>query len=174
MCGESDVNHGADICTSQEESAEISMIGDRLREERERLGLNQPDFAAAAGAAKRTLIEWEKGSTSPTAVQLSALSKVGVDVLYVVTGSRPITSYGTSSLPAAATGGGTVTAFPVSESGGMTWQEVLVVVLDAIYTAKKVLPAKTVIALVDAAMAVQRAGIPVNKSAVVEQLRQVK
>ncbi len=64
------------------------MIGERIKEERERLGMTQPEFAAAAGAAKRTLIEWEKGSTSPTAVQLSALVVAGVDALYILTGQR--------------------------------------------------------------------------------------
>jgi transcriptional regulator with XRE-family HTH domain len=64
------------------------LIGGRLRDERRRLGLNQPDFAAIAGASKRTVIEWEKGSTSPSSVQLSALSGVGVDIVYVVTGAR--------------------------------------------------------------------------------------
>ena len=62
------------------------MIGVRLKEERERLGMTQPAFAEAAGAAKRTLIEWEKGTTSPSSVQLSALSVIGVDVYYVLTG----------------------------------------------------------------------------------------
>lgn len=62
------------------------MIGVRLKEERERLGLTQPAFAEAAGAAKRTLIEWEKGTTSPNSVQLSALAAIGVDVYYVLTG----------------------------------------------------------------------------------------
>lgn len=64
------------------------MICDRLKEERERLGMTQPVFAAAAGAAKRTLIEWEKGATSPSAVQLLALQGIGVDVVYVLTGER--------------------------------------------------------------------------------------
>jgi transcriptional regulator with XRE-family HTH domain len=64
------------------------MIGERLRQERERLGLTQPAFADAAGAAKRTLIDWEKGVSSPTAVQLGALAAVGADVLYIVTGQR--------------------------------------------------------------------------------------
>lgn len=63
-------------------------IGERLKEERERLGLSQPAFAAVAGAAKRTLIDWEKGATSPSAVQLAALSAIGVDVLYILTGQR--------------------------------------------------------------------------------------
>lgn len=64
------------------------MIGERIKEERDRLGLNQPDFAEIAGAKKRTLIEWEKGSTSPTAVQLSALYAAGVDTHYILTGQR--------------------------------------------------------------------------------------
>lgn len=62
------------------------MIGSRLKEERERLGYTQPQFAELAGAKKRTLIDWEKGVSSPTAVQLSALAEIGVDVLYVITG----------------------------------------------------------------------------------------
>ena len=64
------------------------MIDVRLKEERERLGLSQPLFAQAAGAAKRTLADWEKGVSSPTAVQLSALAKIGADVLYILTGQR--------------------------------------------------------------------------------------
>lgn len=64
------------------------MIGDRLKAERERLGLTQPAFAEIADAKKRTLIDWEKGVSSPTAVQLSALAAAGVDVLFVLTGQR--------------------------------------------------------------------------------------
>lgn len=64
------------------------MINERLKSERERLGLTQPVFAEIAGASKRTLIDWEKGVSSPTAVQLSTLASAGVDVLFVVTGQR--------------------------------------------------------------------------------------
>lgn len=64
------------------------MIGARIKEERARLDLNQPEFGAIAGASKRTVIEWEKDNSSPTAVQLSALSEAGVDVNYVITGIR--------------------------------------------------------------------------------------
>ena len=67
------------------------MIHERMKEERQRLGFTQPDFAAVAGSAKRTLIDWEKGVSSPTAVQLSAFSGIGVDVLYVLTGVRSST-----------------------------------------------------------------------------------
>jgi transcriptional regulator with XRE-family HTH domain len=61
---------------------------DRLKEERERLGFTQPVFAAQAETKKGSIINWEKGASSPTAVQLEALSKIGVDVQYVVTGQR--------------------------------------------------------------------------------------
>ncbi|MBK5142991.1 helix-turn-helix transcriptional regulator [Budviciaceae bacterium BWR-B9] len=64
------------------------MISDRLKNERERLRLTQPEFAEASGVSKRTVIEWEKGNTSPNAVQLSSLSGVGVDVQYVLTGEK--------------------------------------------------------------------------------------
>ena len=63
-------------------------IGKRLREERTRLGYSQPDFASLIGSTKKTQIEWEADRTSPTAVQLSALSNVGADVLYILTGER--------------------------------------------------------------------------------------
>lgn len=69
------------------------MIGERLKEERERLGYTQPAFAENAGAKKRTLIDWEKNVSSPTAVQLSALTSIGVDVMYVLTGQRTNMEY---------------------------------------------------------------------------------
>ncbi|WP_154662585.1 helix-turn-helix domain-containing protein [Solimonas flava] len=69
-------------------SADIRPTGERLREERTRLGLSQPAFGEIAGAAKRTVIDWEKGVSSPTVMQLSALMAAGVDALYVLTGVR--------------------------------------------------------------------------------------
>lgn len=69
-------------------SDENSPIGPRIKSERLRLGLPQPDFAEKAHASKRALIEWEKGNTHPDANQLAALEAIGVDVLYVITGRR--------------------------------------------------------------------------------------
>ncbi|MBD9530941.1 helix-turn-helix transcriptional regulator [Comamonas sp. CMM01] len=63
-------------------------IGDRLREERDRLGLSQPNFAALAGTTKQTLFSWETGKTAPDGFQLAAFAAAGVDVLYVITGER--------------------------------------------------------------------------------------
>lgn len=64
------------------------MIGNRLKEERKRLGYNQEDFAAVAGITRRPYAEWEASKTFPNAEQLAALSSVGADVQYIVTGAR--------------------------------------------------------------------------------------
>ena len=61
-------------------------IGDRLKEERERLGLNQTELAAVAGASKNSQYNYEKGERSPDAAYLAAVAEKGVDILYVVTG----------------------------------------------------------------------------------------
>lgn len=61
-------------------------IGDRLKEERSRLGLSQTDLGAAGGVGKTTQINYEKGAGSPDAKYLSAVASLGVDILYVVTG----------------------------------------------------------------------------------------
>jgi transcriptional regulator with XRE-family HTH domain len=63
-------------------------IGERLREERERLGFNQPAFAGFAETTKQTLFSWETGNSSPKADQLEKLAERGVDVYYVLTGQR--------------------------------------------------------------------------------------
>lgn len=63
-------------------------VADRFKSERERLALTQPRVAELTGVGKTTVINWEKALSSPTAVQLSALAEIGLDVLYVVTGQR--------------------------------------------------------------------------------------
>lgn len=63
-------------------------IADRLKEERERLGLSQTAFGQLGGAGKTTVIAWERGSAFPNAAFLALLAEHGLDVAYVVTGSR--------------------------------------------------------------------------------------
>lgn len=67
-------------------------IGERLKEERVRLGYNQTDFAAIAGVAKTSQFNYEKGERSPDAEYLAATAAIGLDVLYVVTGVRTPTA----------------------------------------------------------------------------------
>ncbi|MCP5016069.1 MAG: helix-turn-helix transcriptional regulator [Ketobacter sp.] len=60
----------------------------RLKEERQRLGYTQSDFAALVGASKRTQIGWEQGRSFPDASALEKWAAHEVDVHYVVTGFR--------------------------------------------------------------------------------------
>lgn len=64
------------------------MIGERLKSERMRLGAVQDGFAQTAGVSRRTVLAWEKGEQTPSAEFLAKLAVAGVDVLYVVTGTR--------------------------------------------------------------------------------------
>ncbi|HTF98655.1 MAG TPA: helix-turn-helix transcriptional regulator [Cellvibrio sp.] len=63
-------------------------IGDRLREERERLGFSQSAFAGLAETTKKSQIDYEKGITFPKANYLEVIAKVGADIQFIVTGMR--------------------------------------------------------------------------------------
>ena len=63
-------------------------IGERLKEERKRLGLNQTQFADVAGVQISAQTNYETGKRSPDAAYLTALAAAGVDILYVLTGQR--------------------------------------------------------------------------------------
>jgi len=62
--------------------------GERLREERERLGWSQTTLAEYGATNLRTVGAWERGETSPNGVRLMKLAAAGVDVVYVLTGRR--------------------------------------------------------------------------------------
>lgn len=66
----------------------MSNIGMRLIEEREKKGLTQTEFGLLAGVTKKTQIRYEKELSSPNAEYLTALLAHGVDILYLLTGSR--------------------------------------------------------------------------------------
>ncbi|MFT4191658.1 MAG: helix-turn-helix transcriptional regulator [Comamonas sp.] len=63
-------------------------IGERLKEERERLGLSQEKFGALGGVLKRAQINYEKDERHPDSAYLSAIAAAGADVLFVLTGER--------------------------------------------------------------------------------------
>lgn len=67
-------------------SAESS-IHERLKEERQRLGLSQEKAASLCGAAKRTIAGWEKEVQIP-AEKLALLMSAGFDAGYVLDGVR--------------------------------------------------------------------------------------
>ncbi|PIV87604.1 MAG: transcriptional regulator [Hydrogenophilales bacterium CG17_big_fil_post_rev_8_21_14_2_50_63_12] len=63
-------------------------IGERLKEERDRLGLNQTDFAAIGGIGRKTQFNYESGERAPDGAYLAAIATAGADVLYILTGQR--------------------------------------------------------------------------------------
>lgn len=66
----------------------MDSIGRRLKEERKRLGYNQTDFASQGGVQKNAQSNYESDVRQPDAGYLAAIAAVGVDIAYVVTGSR--------------------------------------------------------------------------------------
>ncbi len=76
-----------------------TFFGERLRAERERLGLSQPDMAALGGVKPRTYQDWERGVAVVSAEFLSVANAHGLDSSYVITGQR---STGALSGPAPA------------------------------------------------------------------------
>jgi len=65
----------------------MSNFHDRLREERERLGMTQAALGELGGIKKGTQHAYENGSRVPDADYLGRIAVGGVDVSYVVLGS---------------------------------------------------------------------------------------
>lgn len=63
-----------------------STIGDRLREERDRIGLSQAAFAKEAGASRNSQVNYEANKSNPGAAYWTAIATfLKVDVQYVLT-----------------------------------------------------------------------------------------
>lgn len=63
-------------------------ISERIREERERLGIGQRELVERAGLKIRTYANYELGETTPTADAIIKLGDAGIDVMYLLTGRR--------------------------------------------------------------------------------------
>ncbi|KRC32041.1 MULTISPECIES: helix-turn-helix transcriptional regulator [unclassified Lysobacter] len=59
--------------------------GDRLRQERKRLGLTQQQMADIGGVRKQAQLKYEAGQSSPNAEYLALVQMHGVDVQFVLT-----------------------------------------------------------------------------------------
>lgn len=66
----------------------MSTLGSRLREERERKGLNQTEFAALASGSRGAQATYERDEKIPGGAYLMGLAAAGVDILYVLTGQK--------------------------------------------------------------------------------------
>lgn len=67
----------------------ISLTGQRLKEEREALGLSQAEAAAAASVTREHWGRCERGVAIPGGEMLAGFSIAGGDIVYVLTGVRP-------------------------------------------------------------------------------------
>lgn len=63
-------------------------FGERLREERKRLGLSQDEFAERAGIKRLAQLQYEKEVREPRTSYLAALGALGVSLSYVLFGEK--------------------------------------------------------------------------------------
>ena len=73
---------------SSNKSEYLTILGDRLAKERSRCGHTQKSVADELDITARTQIKYEIGETAPDAYYLHGLSAIGIDVTYVLTGTR--------------------------------------------------------------------------------------
>lgn len=66
----------------------MSTFSSRLREERQRLGLNQTELAELAGVQKGAQVNYESGKRAPDTNYMTAILAAGADVNYILTGQR--------------------------------------------------------------------------------------
>lgn len=72
----------------------LEPVGDRLREERIRLGIDQRSFGPLGGVNRNSQINYEAGRTPCNVEYLLKLAAHGVDIGYVLTGQRSDSSLG--------------------------------------------------------------------------------
>lgn len=65
-------------------------IGNRLKEERERLGYSEIQIAQLLGIPIDAYIRFEEGLADPGIYRMPRLSSIGFDVLYIITEERHI------------------------------------------------------------------------------------
>jgi transcriptional regulator with XRE-family HTH domain len=67
-------------------------VGARLAAERQRIGLNQAQLGDLCGVSKTSQVNYESGKRSPDVTYMAAAMRSGVDVIYVITGTRQTTA----------------------------------------------------------------------------------
>lgn len=63
-------------------------FGQRLKEERKRLGKTQAELAEAGGVRRLSQIQYESETTAPALRYLSGIATAGADLAYLLLGSR--------------------------------------------------------------------------------------
>ena len=65
----------------------IDGFGRRLKDERKRLGLSQAEMASECGVQKLAQLSYEAGRRQPKSGYLERAMRLGVDLLYVISGT---------------------------------------------------------------------------------------
>lgn len=146
-------------------------IGERLREERQKLKMSQTTFAERGGVTKKTQMLYEGNERFPDAQYLASVAEAGVDVLYVLTGkpvAAPVPAPAVTSYERA-----TVVPLPANEHGGLTWRQILAIAIDELNAAGKRLPGEKLLELVDLLVAWQAEGAKVDAEKMRKQIRLV-
>lgn len=146
-------------------------IGERLREERQKLKMSQTAFAERGGVTKKTQMLYEGHERFPDAQYLASVAAAGVDVLYVLTGERvaaPASAPAVTSYERA-----TVVPLAANEHVGLTWRQILAIAVDELNAAGKRLPGEKLLELVDLLVAWQAEGAKVDAEKMRKQIRLV-
>lgn len=69
----------------------MNTIGERLKEERNKLGLSQSAIDGITGITKNSQINYEANKRSPDSEYLAKIAEIGADVNYILTGVRVAT-----------------------------------------------------------------------------------
>lgn len=72
----------------------MQTIGERLKGERERLGLSQSDICDLTGVSRKTQFNYESGERHPDAAYLANLLGRGADIVYILSGQRGASNTG--------------------------------------------------------------------------------
>lgn len=70
--------------------------GNRLKQERKRLGLSQADFAEELGIHRNTQAKYEAGERDPDVSYYESAAKIGVSIPYIIEGERADAATGPS------------------------------------------------------------------------------
>jgi len=63
-------------------------FGDRIRQQRQELGLTQANFAMLGNVARPTQAHYESEARTPDLKYLAALNDAGVDIFFIITGEH--------------------------------------------------------------------------------------
>ena len=76
-----------------------SLIGKRLKEERNKLGLYQSDIAERCGVSREQWGKYERGENKPSSEKLFSFQKAGIDIDYVMHGVHADITRPSENLP---------------------------------------------------------------------------